>query len=238
MSIDHDSPPQQPAARKFEALARRSLTYDTDIIPNDHPHFLELRARITQDYLKDGTVLPSQLENGLIPDHFKDNSVIFDVHDKTADDDRFRTGARLLLPTPEKGLEALQIRLEELDEEPKRMIMEQYERDPGSIAEFATHLMAPDTSPFALVALYRGMASYSNEHGIKTWIGGLRPTIVDSYEQSLPGVLHRLGDEVHLGDLKNTFVPFAIDVEKLGKVLFAPKTIGGKAITSTFTPVA
>ncbi len=228
--------PSAPGPRFYEALSRRSLVYEGHVVAYDHPHFTTLRRRLGEDYLQDGVVDSSHLnEDGTLIDHYKDQSVVFDVS-KTGEDSRneedFMTGARLIFPTPEGGLYSLQAHVDDVDPYEKALLVERQQQDPGSIAELATHYLNSEASPYALIALYRSMVQYSKEKGVHQWMIALRPTRVEEYTRFMQGAMHQIGEKVHVSDMKKTFVPFVIDVDRLYDMLFVGK-LGEQALIAS-----
>lgn len=228
--------PPSPGPRFYEALSKRSLIFEANVVDYDHPHFTTLRRRLGEDYRQDGVVDESQLnDDGTLIDHYKDQSVVFNVSktgEDSRDEDDFMTGARLIFPTLEDGLYSLQARIDDIDPYEKMQLMQRYEQDPGSIAELATHYLNGEASPYALIALYRGMAQFSKENGVHTWVIALRPNRVEEYTRFMQGAMHQTGEEVHVSDMKKTFVPFVIDVDRLHDMLFVGK-LGEQALVAS-----
>jgi len=234
MSVDL---PRHRSEAYLERLSERSLdAYTVKIVEYNHWHFSVLRQKLAESYLASGYLTEDQLEQGALPDHYQDQSVVFDVqHRDTLPDEPFLAGARLLLSVPGRGLDSLQIHLlgrPNIVPEELAVLLEQHLERPGSIAEFATHLMDESASPMALIALYRSMALYSHEQGISTWVMGLKPEVVAEYEKYTGPAMRRIGEVAELGQLKGPFIPCVIDVKRLLPLLLPHFRMGRVATKS------
>lgn len=204
--------------RAVEALKHSdNLPYRAEILSGDD--IQQARRMLASAYVEKGIVSADELT----PDHtlnaeldpYWEHSIYYGVRDERDPSQLLIASRFVLVPEGQQADGSLQMHFEDID---PAVADELRVQDPSTIAEFAAYVKRPGLDPITsrIVSMYliREMVSDSRDHGIKTWVFGLRPELRNKYEKTFGPALDRCGDSVRLGAFKKaSFVPYRIDVE-------------------------
>jgi hypothetical protein len=214
----------RPILERYHNYKAVETLKDADRLPY-HAKVLEgeeiqdARRMLARVYADKGVVGPDDLaDNGTLnsdKDPYWPHSVYYGVYDQN-DPTRLLIASRIVLAT-EGGIdESLQMHFDDID---PKVAAELRARDAATIGEFAAYVKAEGLDPIEsrVVSLFliREMARDSLEHGVTTWVCGMRDEIRSKYKRLFGPALQRCGDRVRLGSFNSAaFVPHTIEIEQ------------------------
>lgn len=190
----------------------RELPYEAKVLETEE-EILQARRLLADVYLANGAIDESYLsEQGTLKDEFDPyyrRATYFGTYDPSKPDELLAT-ARLIHPRAGGGVDTLQLHIDDLEPEWQKELRMQ---DPRGLAEFASLVKKRETGSMPTLFLIREMFHFSREYDID-WVCGLKPELLAKFVRQFGDALEPMGQKVHLGNLKPTYVPLRIDTKK------------------------
>lgn len=198
------------------------LPYDANVLY--HPEITEARQLLANRYLELGTISEDYLdENRTLKtehDPYVSRATYFGVRHRYTS--KLNVTGRFIHPN-EHGASSLQLHLEDLESNWRKWL--EAEVRPNEVVEFASLVKAGSRVPsIATMFLFRKMLQHSFEKDIKYWVFGLNQNLQRTFEARFGDSLQRMGETVRLGNLRATYIPYVLDIEKSRENFSKPKS--------------